>query len=59
MNSPQSKANYFLSLLLLRLAIDLGIPLVSVGQLLGNVQSQYGKDPEYDHPFYKQVYEML
>ena len=23
------------------------------------MQSQYGKDSEYDHPFYKQVYEML
>ena len=42
-----------------RLAIDLGVPLVSIGQLLGRVKEQYGKDPEYDHPFYKQVYEMI
>ena len=41
------------------MAIDLGVPIVSMNNLVLDVSEQYGKNPDYDHPFYKQVHEMV
>jgi adenylate kinase family enzyme len=42
-----------------RFAIDLGIPVISMSQLLGNIAEQAGQTPEYDHPFYLRVRDIV
>ena len=46
-------------LCLCRFAIDLGVPIVSVPQLMDNVAKKHGEDPDFDHPFFEKVAEMV
>lgn len=41
-----------------RFAIDLGIPIVSVPQLMQNVAKKTN-DPDFNHPFFRKVAEMV
>jgi adenylate kinase family enzyme len=42
-----------------RLAIDLGVPVISMEQEFNNVKQYAGTTEEYDHPFYHKVKEIL
>ena len=42
-----------------RLAVDLGVPVVSIKQEYEKVQKYAGKSEEYDHPFFHKVKEIL
>lgn len=42
-----------------RFAIDLGVPIVSVDQLMKNVAAKHGEDPDFDHPFFEKVAELV
>ena len=42
-----------------RLAIDLGIPIISMKNEFEKVKRYAGRTPEYDHPFYEKVKEIL
>ena len=42
-----------------RLSIDLGLPLVSVKQMLEDVAKQTGTTSEYSHPFYQAVKKLV
>eukprot|EP00343_Euplotes_focardii_P010455 CAMPEP_0205830482 /NCGR_PEP_ID=MMETSP0206-20130828/41164_1 /ASSEMBLY_ACC=CAM_ASM_000279 /TAXON_ID=36767 /ORGANISM="Euplotes focardii, Strain TN1" /LENGTH=150 /DNA_ID=CAMNT_0053134165 /DNA_START=19 /DNA_END=471 /DNA_ORIENTATION=+ len=42
-----------------RLAIDLGVPIISMENEFKKVQKYAGKNEDYDHPFYHKVKEIL
>ena len=42
-----------------RFAIDLGIPVVSMNQILENVVEQAGKQPEFSHSFFLRVRDII
>ena len=42
-----------------RLAIDLGVPIVSVPQLMENCANKQGDNPDFQHPFFDKVGEMV
>ena len=42
-----------------RFAIDLGLPIVSVRQLMENVAAKHGNDPDFDHPFFEKVADLV
>ncbi len=42
-----------------RFAIDLGIPVVSMNQIIDNVVEHAGKQPEYSHSFFLRVRDMI
>lgn len=44
---------------MVRFSIDLGVPIVSVPQLMQAAADQSTTDPDYDHPFYEKVGEMV
>ena len=43
----------------LRLAVDLGIPVLSVRTILKRIQDNAGKDEDYNHAFHIKVKQML
>jgi hypothetical protein len=45
--------------LLNRFSLDLGVPVVSMDQILRNVQEQAGKNEEFSHSFYMKVKAMI
>ena len=49
----------FLNEVSTRFSIDLGIPIVSVPQLMQSVVDSHGVDPEFDHPFFEKVKKMV
>ena len=42
-----------------RFAIDLGIPVVSMNQIMENVVEQAGKQPEFSHSFFLRVRDII
>jgi len=42
-----------------RFSIDLGVPIVSLSQIFSDVEQNTGVNPDYDHPFFKTVQEMI
>ena len=47
--------NVFMDELAQRFAIDLGVPIVSVPQLLDNCATKRGENPDFQHPFFDKV----
>lgn len=45
--------------LIFRFALDLGVPVVSMDQLLENVVDQAGKTEEFSHSFFLKVRDMV
>ena len=35
------------------------MPIVSVNQLMENVAAKHGEDPDFDHPFFEKVAELV
>lgn len=46
-------------IVLFRFAIDLGVPVISISQLLQNVVELAGKNEEFSHSFFYKVKEMV
>jgi hypothetical protein len=44
---------------LLRFAVDLGVPVVSMTQILSNIAEQAGKSEEFSHSFFLKVRDMI
>ena len=42
-----------------RFAIDIGVPIVSVPQLIENAANKANNHPDYDHPFFGKIAEYL
>ena len=51
--------NSFQNELINRFAIDLGLPVVSMNNLMSNIQQLAGRDEEFNHPFFLRVKEIL
>lgn len=51
--------NVFADEITKRLAIDLGVPIVSMSQMLQNVADQAGKTEEFNHRFFLRVRDMV
>ena len=45
--------------LVFRLAIDLGVPIVSVPQLMENAAIKNSDNPDFAHPFFGKVAEII
>jgi len=50
--------NAFKTELSQRFAIDLGVPTISIENLLKNISERAGSDPEYKHSFFQKVKDM-
>ena len=48
-----------MTIFICRFAIDLGVPIVSVPNLIETAAANYGKSEEYSHPFYRHVKEIV
>ena len=42
-----------------RFAIDVGVPIVSVPQLMKNAASKANEDPDFEHPFFDKIGEII
>ena len=51
--------NTFSTEIIQRFSVDMGLPVVSMNQLLGNIQAQAGKDESLKHPFFMLTKEIL
>jgi hypothetical protein len=51
--------NVFADEIIKRFSIDLGIPIVSMQQLLGQVAEHAGTNEEFSHPFFLRVRDMI
>ena len=41
----------------MRMAVDLGVPILSANQLIQDASNKFETDPEFNHPFYAWINE--
>lgn len=51
--------NSFQDEIIQRFSIDMGLPVISLAQVMANIQQFAGKTEEFNHPFFLKVKEML
>ena len=54
-----SPPNTFANELSTRLSIDLGVPILSMQNIMLNIAEMAGKTEEFKHPFYERVRDMI